>query len=62
MSENKKEGGSKVRLVLFLFVLLMEYGSKYSILKEEKFLSFRVTLLLFLLYRIILPFLRMNGQ
>ena len=39
MSENKKEGGSKVRLVLFLFVLLMEYGSKYSILKEEKFLS-----------------------
>ena len=35
---DRKEGGSKVRLVLFLFVLLMESGSKYSILKEEKFL------------------------
>ena len=33
------EGGSKVRLALFLFVLLMETCSKYSILKEENFLS-----------------------
>ena len=33
------EGGSKVRLVLSLFVLLMESCSKYSILKEENFLS-----------------------
>ena len=33
-----KEGGSKVRLALFLFVLLMESDFKYSILKEEKFL------------------------
>ena len=33
------EGGSKVGLALFLFVLLMEYGFQYSILKEEKFLS-----------------------
>ncbi len=30
-----EEGGSKVRLALFLFVLLIESGSKYSILKEE---------------------------
>ena len=29
----------KVRLALILFVLLMESGSKYSILEEEKFLS-----------------------
>ena len=35
----QKEGGSKVRLALFLFVPLMESGSKYSILKEENFLS-----------------------
>ena len=34
----KEEGGSKVRPALFLFVLLMESGSKYSILKEGKFL------------------------
>ena len=34
----KKRGRVKVRLPLFLFVLLMESGSKYSILKEEKFL------------------------
>ena len=60
MSENKKEGGSKVRLVLFLFVLLMEYGSKYSILKEEKFLSGHPPFVF--IVRIILPFLRMNGQ
>ena len=60
MSENKKEGGSKVRLVLFLFVLLMEYGSKYSILKEEKFLSGHPPVVF--IVRIILPFLRMNGQ
>ena len=37
-----KEGGSKVRLALFLFVLLMESGSKYSILKEEKLLYSRL--------------------
>ena len=35
---HRTEGGPKVRLGLFLFVLLMESGSKYSILKEEKFL------------------------
>ena len=34
----EKRGRVKVRLPLFLFVLLMESGSKYSILKEEKFL------------------------
>ena len=34
-----KEGESKVRLALSLFVLLMESCSKYSILKEENFLS-----------------------
>ena len=31
-------GGSKVRLALFLFLLLMESGFKYSILRKEKFL------------------------
>ena len=39
LGEHKGEGGSKVRLALFLFVPLMESGSKYSILKEENFLS-----------------------
>ena len=42
--EAENEGGSKVRLALFLFVLLMESGSKYSILKEEKFLFGRLVL------------------
>lgn len=35
------EGGSKVRITLFLFVLLMESSSEYSILKEKKFLLTR---------------------
>ena len=49
-----KEGGSKVRLALFLFVLLMESGSKYSILKEEKLLYSRLLYCLWVVYSQIL--------
>ena len=49
-----KEGGSKVRPALFLFVLLMESGSKYSILKEEKLLYSRLLYCLWVVYSQIL--------